>query len=540
MHLAVSVLASAAVLGLADAPLARSAAQPARIPERGLKVVDIAIPFPRHTLGRSPVENLLITPDRRSVAFELHLDPRSQLQNSELRYYVCDVEKGTLREPFSSEKEIIRSGFFSPTGMAVTCPRGPFRALGLWDVKTGRELRRLEATTRCDLLSFSPDGKYVAGIGSDGKVYLWETASGKVRRPFGEGPGRVCAFAFSSDGQAVVTLNRKNLTRGPGGETSEGSHTRLSTHLWRTATGKRFAQLGKEVLVSGSQANPAQDPFRTLGAEEPGFRVFRSPTGAYLLVPPVRISPLSVSVVKEAGVISVSSAVSGEEVFRHCPSDWSVERADLSVDGKLLFVVLKGREAGGQFRAFRVLAWDLSRLAQGASTRLSREQLARAWDLLGSHNPYEARDAMSLLALSPGQTIEWVRARVRPVLRLDAAHLTEVVSRLDANRFRVRRAAREELDVLGEQAVGVLRKAVRDKSVSAHARKEMLEMLNDLEGRAAPSPHRLRQLRAVALLVQLRDDKKAQQLLKDLANGAPGVWLTEQAAAVLRSTGPRR
>src|SRR5262249_40782953 len=152
--------------------------------------------------------------------------------------------------------------------------------------------------------------------------------------------------------------------------------------------------------------------------------------------------------------------------------------------------ILKGGIDGRTFPGVRVLLWDLSRLVQNADTLLSREQMVRAWSLLRSEDPYEARDAMSLLGLAPGQTIDWGRERVRPVPRRDAAYLAGLVAKLDASRFRARKAAREELDVLGEQAVGVLRKAVRDKSVSAHARKEMLEMLNDLEGRAAPSPHR--------------------------------------------------
>jgi hypothetical protein len=537
LHLALGVLAVAAVLGRADAPQSRTAAQPARAPEKALRIVDIPVRFRSHVLGRPAVENLLIAPDRRSVAFELHLIPRNQLRNPETRYHVCDVEKGILREPFSSEKAIIRSGLFSPTGVAVTCPRGPFRSLALWDVKTGRELRRLDAPTRCDLLGFSPDGKYVAGIGSEGKVYLWETASGKARRPFGDGPGRVDCFAFSSDGEVIVTQNEEDLTRGSR-EPSEGPRMRVSTHLWETTTGKRLARLSEEIL--SGEAYPAIEPFRVLGAKEPGFRVFRSPAGAYLLVPPVRVSRLTVSVNREADVIAVTNAVSGEEVFRHRPADCRVERADLSADGRLLFAFLKGWEADGRFYGFRVLAWDLSRLAQKADTRLSREQMVRAWSLLRSEDPYEARDAMSLLVLSPGQTIDWVRERVRRVPRRDAAYLAGLVAKLDATSFRTRRAAREELDVLGEQAVAVLRKVVREPSVSEHARKEMREILSDLEGLASPSPHRLRQLRALALLAQLQNDNKARQLLGDLAKGAPGVWLTEQAATVLRSTSPRQ
>src|SRR5262249_24904573 len=162
----------------------------------------------------------------------------------------------------------------------------------------------------------------------------------------------------------------------------------------------------------------------------------------------VRVSPLTVSVDREADVIAVINTVSGEELFRYRPADCRVERADLSEDGRLLFAFLKGWEADGRFYGFRVLAWDLSRVVQSADTLLSGEQMTRAWSLMRSQDPYEARDAMSLLVLSPGQTIDWIRERVRPVPRRDAAYLAGLVEKLDATSFRNRKAAREELDVL--------------------------------------------------------------------------------------------
>jgi WD40 repeat protein len=70
-------------------------------------------------------------------------------------------------------------------------------------------------------LGLSPDGQILATSGGDGRVPLWETATGNPVGPVLQHKGYVAAIAFRPDGKAVLT----------------GSSDRTA-QLWDTATGK--------------------------------------------------------------------------------------------------------------------------------------------------------------------------------------------------------------------------------------------------------------------------------------------------------------
>lgn len=77
--------------------------------------------------------------------------------------------------------------------------------LRLWDLATGRELRRFQAPP-CEIraLAISPDGKTLAA-GANDTVLLWELASGKARGRF---PGHrewVWSLAFSPSGRLLAS-----------------------------------------------------------------------------------------------------------------------------------------------------------------------------------------------------------------------------------------------------------------------------------------------------------------------------------------------
>src|SRR5262249_4083075 len=142
LHLAVGVLAVAAVLGRADAPQAPTTVGPSEVAKANLKVLDIPVRLPQqYVLGRPPVAGLLITSDRKSVAFQLALTPRTQLLNPDTLYYVCDVEKGTLRELFSRQENMVRGCRFSSAAVAVTrrlvTVQQKLYQIALRDVRTG-------------------------------------------------------------------------------------------------------------------------------------------------------------------------------------------------------------------------------------------------------------------------------------------------------------------------------------------------------------------------------------------------------------------
>ena len=76
------------------------------------------------------------------------------------------------------------------------------KALQILDPQTGAPIRTLaDSSPAIDRLSFSPDGRYLAGIGAGGEVHLW-TLSGNAYRPLEHDKnGPVKAVAFSPTGR---------------------------------------------------------------------------------------------------------------------------------------------------------------------------------------------------------------------------------------------------------------------------------------------------------------------------------------------------
>ncbi len=103
----------------------------------------------------------------------------------------------------------------------------------------------------------------------------------------------------------------------------------------------------------------------------------------------------------------------------------------------------------------------------------------------------------------------------------------------------MRERAARELEGLGSAAEPALRKALAGKS-SVEARNRIEKLLEqEAAQRSSPTPDRLRQMRALEAL-ELAGDGAARRLLKELAGGMPGVWLTEEARAALGRLALRR
>jgi WD40 repeat protein len=86
---------------------------------------------------------------------------------------------------------------------------------------------------RC--VTYSPDGRLLASAGGDGRVCLWDAATGKLVRDVARlRPGEACFVAFSPDGKTLA-----------GGGRPEGNHDDTPpVWLWDVATGKETGRLG--------------------------------------------------------------------------------------------------------------------------------------------------------------------------------------------------------------------------------------------------------------------------------------------------------
>src|SRR5205823_5615081 len=87
-------------------------------------------------------------------------------------------------------------------------------ALRLWDVSTGREVRKISHTGAVRGVTFSPDGRLLASASPvpDQPVSLWDPATGKLLRSLR--PGRSpCCVAFSPDGRNVASAGADGLVK---------------------------------------------------------------------------------------------------------------------------------------------------------------------------------------------------------------------------------------------------------------------------------------------------------------------------------------
>jgi hypothetical protein len=134
------------------------------------------------------------------------------------------------------------------------------------------------------------------------------------------------------------------------------------------------------------------------------------------------------------------------------------------------------------------------------------------------------------LAADPTRSVPFLAERLRPVARAEEKRLGRLIADLSSDQFAVRDRARAELEKLGEAALHALRTALATKPTLDTRRR--LEQLIDKQEREdwAPSPERLRTLRALEVL-ERTGTSEARRVLEALARGAPGTRLTREAQA---------
>jgi RNA polymerase sigma factor (sigma-70 family) len=103
------------------------------------------------------------------------------------------------------------SQFGSPNAIAL-CPRGKVLAaawqggLHLWDVQTAKELHTLQREP-VYALAFTPDGRTLVSGGGGGAILVWDVATGKELRRLLWQKGSVSCLACMPDGKTLVSAD---------------------------------------------------------------------------------------------------------------------------------------------------------------------------------------------------------------------------------------------------------------------------------------------------------------------------------------------
>jgi WD40 repeat protein len=100
---------------------------------------------------------------------------------------------------------------WSPCGKYLACgggamPSGKTGAASVWDAATGKHLRALEHVRAAIYsLDYSPDGRWIAGVGHDPAVNVWNAETGRLVLCVLRHTGVIYDVAFSPDGSLLAT-----------------------------------------------------------------------------------------------------------------------------------------------------------------------------------------------------------------------------------------------------------------------------------------------------------------------------------------------
>jgi RNA polymerase sigma factor (sigma-70 family) len=147
---------------------------------------------------KDSVWNVRFSPDGRFLASI----PGSDRDPGEI--CIWDLKTGEERHRWKSPSGRVLSAAFSPDGKHVAVG-SQHRDLVLWDLSSGKEVRRYPTDAFFGEIAFSPDGKALAAISGEGIIRLWETATGRVL-PASADPfiNTVHNLRFSRDGRRLL------------------------------------------------------------------------------------------------------------------------------------------------------------------------------------------------------------------------------------------------------------------------------------------------------------------------------------------------
>jgi RNA polymerase sigma factor (sigma-70 family) len=429
----------------------------------------------------------------------------------QIEIILWDVAAGrrlhTLRSPGASGQT--SSAFAPDSSLLATWQPGQKNIVHLWDVQTGREVRSFEEKQAGwpGRLFFTPDGKtlVVAGrrtvgydVGSGRELFSWRM------KPLPDNSGIRTAAVGSPPPSEENRLAWRMLTMSPDGKT-----------VACVLNGEVFTreQVPDRIVLCDARTGKVRRRWSDSGI--PG-RMWEQ----LVFSPDSRLLATS-----DDAVVHVWEAVTGREVRSFRGHGNGIHALAFSADGRRL--------ASASYDS-TVMIWDVT-LSSQDSGNPGAEQLAAWWaDLIGA-DAGRAYAAVWRLAETPGAAVPFLRQRLQPVTEAEVKAVRQAIADLDSDTFAVRDKARHQLERLGAAAEPALREA-REKKTSAEVRRRVEELLEAVStGPVSGEP--LRTVRALAVL-EHAGTPEARQLLKELAEGTPGAWLTQEARAAQVRAGP--
>jgi hypothetical protein len=221
-------------------------------------------------------------------------------------------------------------------------------------------------------IAFTPDGRELAGLGGDGKVWLWDTATG-AGRPLRDSPsGHAAGFALAPDGATLALAwesGRVILCDRQGKRLRGLAAGRLSPYWMAFSPDGRYLALGGPTnslldLVAPDSPAVAWLPGRAVG------RLAFAPDGRHLYALDLNGALFRVAVPGGAEVMLDAGVVPGGSW--QSAYDPAVVAVACSPDGRWL-AASAGNEQGLRFRVYE--------LATGRARELQPQPVSHAWAL---------------------------------------------------------------------------------------------------------------------------------------------------------------
>jgi RNA polymerase sigma factor (sigma-70 family) len=384
-------------------------------------------------------------------------------------------------------------------------------AVCLYERATGKLVRKLPTERgEGNELAFSPDGRWLSGVGSShGIIRVWDVSGGRtVLHLKYQSVSYSLACAFSPEGRRFAAAEH-------------GVVRFWDTATWgEQSTLEAFAPMGLAFSPDGrTLATASVEGIRLFELATHRERVHIRPRGCPCGL--LRFSPTGrwLAWQNDRTTIHVWDVRRGELVGPFAGHDAPVTGLAFTADDRAL---------ASSSDDSTILVWDV---AGSASTKAPAAvaDFDRAWQALAGDDAKAAYTAMRELTFSP-DAVKGIGARLRPAAPLDPKRTEACLRDLDSEEFAVRERAARELEQMGDRAVPALEQFLTG-TASLEAKRHVREVLDKLRGLVHDS-EQLRALRALEVLERAGDDE-VRRVLRALAAGAPAARQTREAKAAL-------
>lgn len=419
-----------------------------------------------------------------------------------------EIQSDRLVRPLEHAGRRNGTGFSAAGNRIVVCDD----CYTFLDVETGKKLSTVpKSRGSLPKTMLSPQGRFFAKNDRFSDIDLFDVSSGKHLRslaPEANWRRSVLGFDFSADERFVVAEVHEQ-TRFADGFSSE----KVTATLWDVDTGKviRVVELWPEVAVN-----------RWVALMEPK-------TSAFTVSNDQRFLAFADQRSERIEIWEVASGTKRGELAGHAGQGIVHQVVDLAFSHDNRRLVSSSEDT-------TILVWDMDRPLQPGKfkNRLAEDELTAHWQTLLHADAAKADTAIWGLVSAAQDALPFLKKHLQPVVRPDPKRVENLLNALDSDEFAERSKAETELKRHAEFVRADLEEALRKENTLA--RQKLLEkLLQEAQQAELPfgTPEKTRRWRALEVLERI-GTAEAKQILRDLADGAPGSGLTVAAQAVLK------